>query len=228
MATQAEAFYLVRAGSRAIPQIRDSLSRPARNAIQWLMSRDVDLLPWILGGCLVIGAAAMTAVALSAPQSPPVAADAALAPVSPPAAPAAATSASASSASADPYPVIISSKPRQQLPSGQVWECKVNGQRVFSDVQCDTHATVRQLSSLNVMDSSAAPRPAPYRYPYGSPYTPGAVTAPPSEEAPPSDEAPADYSSDAYVGQQSIVARDRYHRFQHPRRNTRPHARPHN
>jgi hypothetical protein len=186
------------------------------------MARDVDLLPWILGGCLAIGAAA-----LSAPQSPPAAADAAPAPVSRPPAPAAATSANASAAPTDLYPVIISSKPRQQLPSGQVWECKVNGQRVFSDVQCDTHATVRQLSSLNVMDSSAAPRPAPYRYPSGSPYPPGAASAPPSDDAPPTDEAPADYSSDTYVGQQSIVVRDRYHRLQHPRPSTRPHPRPH-
>jgi hypothetical protein len=191
------------------------------------MARDLDWLPWILGGCLAVGAAVMTAVASSAPQSPPAAADAAPAPVPPRPAPVPATSASASAAPANPYPVIISSKPRQQLPSGQVWECKVNGQRVFSDVQCDTHATVRQLGSLNVMDSSAAPRPAPYRYPYGSPYPPGAGSAPPNDDAPPMDEAPADYSSDAYVGEQSILVRNRSHRLQHQRLNTRPHSRPH-
>jgi hypothetical protein len=191
------------------------------------MARDVDLLPWILGGCLAIGAAVMTAVALSAPQTPSAAADAAPAPASAPPTPAAATSASASAAPADLYPVIISSKPRQQLPSGQVWECKVNGQRVFSDVQCDTHATVRQLGSLNVMDSSAAPHPAPYRYPNGATYPPGAVSAPPSDYAPPMDEAPADYSSEAYVGEQPILVRNRSHRLQHPRLNTHPHPRPH-
>jgi hypothetical protein len=190
------------------------------------MARDVDLLPWILGGCLALGAAMMTAVALSAPQGPP-AAGAAPAPVSPPPALGAVTAASASAASADISPVIMSSNARQRLPPGQVWQCEVNGQRVFSDVQCDTHATVRQLSDLNVMDSSTAPHPAPSRYPYGSSYPPGAVSAPPSYYAPSMDEAAADYPSDAYVGEQYVVVRDRNHRMHSPRLYTRPHPRPH-
>jgi hypothetical protein len=180
------------------------------------MPRDVDLLPWILGGCLAIGAAVVTAGALSAPQGPP-AASAAPAPVAPPPALGAATAVSASSASADISPIVMSSNARQRLPPGQVWQCEVNGRRVFSDVQCNTHATVRQLSEPNVMASS---------YPYGSSYPPGVDAATPSDYAPSMDEAAADYSNDAYVGEQYVVVRDRKHRLHSPRLYTRPHRRP--
>ncbi len=191
------------------------------------MARDVDWLPWILGGCLALGAAAVTAVALSATQRSPVTADAAPAASPLPPAPVATASASASAAPADPSPVIMPANARQRLPPGQVWECEVNGQRVFSDTRCDTHATVRQLSDLNLMDSSTAPRPAPSRYAYESPYPPGAVSARPSDYTPPVDEAPADYSSEAYVGEQYTVVRDRDHRVHRPRLHAHPRARPH-
>jgi hypothetical protein len=184
------------------------------------MARDIDLLPWILGGCLACGAAVMTAVALSAPQGSSGAA--------PQAAPSPAPAAAARSndSSSDLSPVVISSNARQQLPSGQVWECEVNGQRVFSDVQCGAHATVRQLNDLNVMDSAAAPHPA-YRYPYGAPYPSATSSAPPSYY--PADEAPSDYSGDPYVGDQYLVVRDRNHRERRPPHlPARPHSRPHN
>jgi hypothetical protein len=190
------------------------------------MARDVDLLPWILGGCFAIGTAAVTAVALSAPQGPP-AASAAPAPVSPPPALGTPIAARATSASADISPIVMSSNARQRLPPGQVWQCEVNGQRVFSDVQCDTHATVRQLSEPNVMDSSTAPRSSPSRNPYGSAYPPGAAAAPPSYYAPPMDEAAADYSGDVYAGEQYVVVRDRNHRLHGPRLYPHPHPRPH-
>jgi hypothetical protein len=119
----------------------------------------------------------------------------------------------------------MSANARPQLPPGQVWECDINGQRVFSDVQCGSHATVRQLRDLNVMDSSTAPQP----YGYGAPY-PGYRYPPPPAASPPPpvyypDEAPADYSGDPYVGDSYIVVHDRYRRYHHP--HPQAHPRPH-
>jgi hypothetical protein len=195
------------------------------------MARDVDLLPWILGGCLC-AAAAVAAVALSAPQgstgavsSPP-----APSPLPQPPAPAApAAPAPSNSRAADLSPVAMSPGARQQLPSGQVWECEVNGQRVFSDVQCGAHATVRQLNDLNVMDSPTAPRSAPYGY--GARYS---SSAPPAYYAspPPMDDTPADYSGDPYVGAPFVVVREhnnrehRPHPYTHPQPHPQPHSRP--
>jgi hypothetical protein len=193
------------------------------------MDRDVDLLPWILAGCLAIGGAVITAVALSAPQGTVDAASSAAA-----AAPAAATAPAPLSPAAPPRsavsttappPPAVSATPREQLPPGQVWECDVGGQRVFSDTKCGAHASVRQLRDLNLMDASAAPQPAPYPYPGAGAY--GGAGYPPSYYAPQDDEAAADYSGDAYVGERVVVAHDRVHREHRPR-STRPHPRPHN
>jgi predicted outer membrane lipoprotein len=203
------------------------------------MARDTDLFPWILGGCLACAAGAMTMVAVSAPEepggralaaSPPAASTSPIASPSPqsgsfassvPASSAAAraTQTSSSDQTTALSPVVISPNARPQLPPGQVWECDVNGQRVFSDVQCGSRATVRQLRDLNVMDSPAAPQP----FGYGGPY-PGYRYPPATSPAPPvyyPDEAPADYSGDPYVGDSYIVVHDRYRRYH------RPHAQPH-
>jgi predicted outer membrane lipoprotein len=120
-------------------------------------------------------------------------------------------------------PVVMSSKARPQLPPGQVWECEINGQRVFSDSQCGAHATVRQLGDLNVMDHSTAPRPDVYGYGYGAPYPP-AGNAPLGYYPPPADQ--TDYSGDPYVGESYIVIHDRYRREHHPHPTTPPPAAP--
>ena len=46
------------------------------------------------------------------------------------------------------------------MPAGEVWQCIVNGQKVFSDKRCGNGASVRQIGDLNVMDT-----PPPSRYP---------------------------------------------------------------
>lgn len=190
------------------------------------MDRDVDLLPWILAGCLTLGGAVITAVALSAPQGVVDGASSAAAPNAPAALPPPASPRPAVSAAAAAPPPAVSSNSREQLPPGQVWECDVDGQRIFSDTKCGARASVRQLRDLNVMDASAAPRPAPYPYPSAGAYG-GGAGYPPGYYAPQDDEAAADYSGDAYVGDRVIVAHDRPHREHRPH-STRPHPRPHN
>jgi hypothetical protein len=168
---------------------------------------------------LALGAVAAIAVGLpdptpgGAPTAPTTAASASTAqPV------ASAASAALSAAPADLSPVVVSTHARPQLPPGQVWECDINGQRVFSDVQCGTHATVRQLTELNVIDSSVAygrGTPRPYGYGPGPGYYPQPG---PASDAPPDDSGAADP-----IYTQVIVARDRARRDQlahhgnHPR-----------
>jgi hypothetical protein len=189
------------------------------------MDREIDLLPWILAGCLAIGGTAIAAVALSAPEGSSDAPSSAAVPAAAtaPAALAPAPSSRPPAGGAAPAPAV-SAAPRDQLPPGQVWECDVDGQRVFSDTKCGAHASVRQLHGLNVMDASTAPQPAPYPYPgaYG-----GGTAYPPSYNAPQDDEAAADYSGDVYVGERVIAAHDHPHRDHRPH-SSHPHPRPHN
>jgi hypothetical protein len=187
------------------------------------MAEDTDLLPWVLGGMLALGAAAAIAVGLpdptpaGAPTGPNTAVSASKAQAAPSAA-----SAAHAAAPAALSPVAVATDSRPQLPPGQVWECDVNGQRVFSDVQCGAHATVRQLTELNVFDSTAAYGRVPPR-PYGYGAGPGYYPQPmPASEAPPDD-------SDAGGGDplytQVIVVHDRPHRDQPSHHGNHPHPR---
>ncbi len=191
-----------------------------------------DTLPWVLGGMLALGAVAAIAAGLADPApggastAPHTPASASAAPAAPSAAspsttqvPPSATSDARPAASADVSPVVLSTSARPLLPRGQVWECDIDGQRVFSDVQCGAHATVRQLTELNVIDSAAAyPRGAPR--PDGYAPGPGYYPQPVPSEAPPND---SDAGDPLYT--QVIVVRDRLHREQLARHASRPHPR---
>jgi hypothetical protein len=140
-----------------------------------------------------------------------------------------APSAASPAAPADVSPVVVSTSARPQLPRGQVWECDIDGQRVFSDVQCGAHATVRQLTELNVIDSAAAyprgtPRPDGYAPGPGSPGPgspgPGYYPQPLPSEAPPND---SDAGDPLYT--QVIVVRDHLRREQLAHHGNRPHPR---
>jgi hypothetical protein len=121
----------------------------------------------------------------------------------------------------DLSPVVVATNARPQLPPGQVWECDVNGQRVFSDVQCGTHATVRQLSELNVIDSAAAYGRGPARA-YGYAPDPGYYPQPvPASEPPPEE---SDAGGDP-IYTQVVVVHDRARRDQRAHHGTRPHPR---
>jgi len=202
-------------------EIIHTASVPRRRCVvEWLVAEHTDLLPWVLGGMLALSAVAAIAVGLpdSTPGGAPTAPTTAVSTSTAQAAPSTA-SAAHPTAPADLSPVVISPNARPQLPRGQVWECDSNGQRVFSDTQCGAHATVRQLTELNVIDSPAAyvrgtPRPDGY------PPTPGYYPqAEPASEAPPAD---SDAGGDP-IYTQVIVVHDRPRRDQlahhgnHPR-----------
>lgn len=181
------------------------------------MAEDTDLLPWVLGGLLALGAAATVVLADTDARVPPAAALA----VPAPAAPISPNAAAAMRAlESDLSPVAVSPNARPQLPPGHVWECEIGGQRVFSDTRCGAHAAVRQLSDLNLMDSQDA-----YPHRASRPYNP----APDHYEPPPP---PSDAGSDAadtgyplYEGSPVIVVRERGRRDHYPRRGSRPHPR---
>jgi hypothetical protein len=187
------------------------------------MVKDTDLLPWVLGGMLALGAVAAIAVGLPdpTPEGAPTAPNTAVSASKAQAAPSAASVAHAA-APAALSAAAVATNARPQLPPGQVWECDVNGQRVFSDVQCGTHATVRQLTELNVFDSTAAygrGTPRPSGYGAGPGYYPQSM---PASEAPPDD---PDAGGGDPIYTQVIVVHDRPHRDQPAHHGNHPHPR---
>jgi|ERR1022692_4766531 hypothetical protein len=107
-----------------------------------------DLLPWILGGALLI-VAAMAAAAISNSGESPSIAQARIKP--------------STKTVAQPTIVIVTD-PRK-LRTGEVWECQKNGQRTFSDVSCEGGSTIREVSQINRMQrQSIRPDIAPSEY----------------------------------------------------------------
>jgi hypothetical protein len=108
-----------------------------------------------------------------------------------------------------------------------VWECDVDGRRVFSDTQCGAHATVRQLAEVNVIDSSAvSTRVPPRSYGPGPGYYP--QPGPGYDRGPGSaSDAPLDDSGDypIYTGAPVVVVHDRWRRDHVPHRPNHPQAR---
>jgi hypothetical protein len=196
-----------------------------------------DLLPWILGAALIAAGAVAAKVeftqhapttAVNAPSAHPPAPTAALEPAPAPA-PTAAAPASppatvlpppdAGVPPAGPASADASASGGPQLPPGEVWQCIVNGQKIFSDKRCGNGASVRQISDVNVMD---VPAPGPYNM-----YRPGYAGAPyPVGPSYPDDEDDSGLDSDSYVGQQIIVARERARR-EHHRQDNHPQQPPH-
>ncbi len=189
------------------------------------MLEENDLLPWILGGTLALAAVAAAALGSSDSSSPPnapVVATASSTQVAPSATPAAHPA-----AQADLSPVVVSPNARPQLPPGQVWECDVDGRRVFSDTQCGAHATVRQLTEVNVIDSSAASAPvAPRAYGAGPGYYSQPGPAYDRGPGPAVDTPPDDSGADSpiYTGT-TVVVHDRWHRDHLPHHGNHPQPR---
>jgi hypothetical protein len=140
------------------------------------MDKDRDLLPWIFGG-LSMATVAM-AITLgstygTAPRnlqsSSPIATHAlpdAEAPIARTPAPAqqpapAQTLAAAQTQTAAP--------PAE--PSGQVWECTINGQKTCSDNPCGDRSSLREIGPINRMDPTPVP-PHARSFAPGSSYQP--------------------------------------------------------
>jgi hypothetical protein len=172
------------------------------------MDRDTNFFPWILGGLLIATAAAAAGLAFTRASAPTSAKpkqishqDAVVAP------PVVAQAQVPSPLSA---PAIAA---RPELPSGQVWECVLNGQRTFSDSPCGDRPAIRQLSELNLIDSVAS-RTSPTYPPYPSGYA--AATA--DQNAP-------DLSNDWYSTQEVLAIRERARRVHPSRPNAHLHGR---
>jgi hypothetical protein len=106
------------------------------------------------------------------------------------------------------------------LPPGQVWECVVNGQHIFSDVRCGARPSVRQLSQVNIMDATAVHPSVPY-----DSYRRDDV----QNWQPSGDENGSDSMNDSYAGQEVAAINERVirrrasihskHGFGRPRKN---------
>ena len=192
-----------------------------------------DLLPWILGGALIAtGAIAAViefghhpSITRSSPASAGspaaqgvVAASTGTTPAAITAAPAVAPRAMPASASTSTPPATPGAAPgvtiagaaadaSRDLPAGEVWQCIVNGQKVFSDKRCGNGASIRQIGDLNVMDTPAV-QPIAYgvhRSGYtGAPY--------PSTPYPDDQDDTGNAAADVYAGPAFIVARERARR----------------
>jgi len=183
-------------------------------------------LPWILGGALITTGAIAAAIEFSgrspsaprtAPASSALGASGVAANVtasSPGSTPGPVPASAPSSESAAPgaapgsFAAGAAGTASSELPAGEVWQCIVNGQRVFSDTRCANDASVRQISDLNVMDMPA-PQPATY-----GKYMPAYGGAPSASTPPYPDDADdtGNVSGDLYPGQALILARERARR----------------
>jgi hypothetical protein len=146
-----------------------------------------DFFPWILGAVVAVAIAVPATIAIHRANTspPPLAAPANSTPVN--VQPAALVEPAPPPPSAQPAVSPAPSPAAQptaspEPPPAKVWQCTVNGQRIFSDAPCGPGASLRQLSEVNRMDPTPEPRNPVYVYP--SP-PPAYFPAPAEEYAPP-------------------------------------------
>jgi hypothetical protein len=163
------------------------------------MDKDRDLLAWILGG-LLIATGAVAIVVRSTRSTAPAnsqavsqathstTVDTILTPAPAPAL----ASMPAPNAPATPASHAQAVNLPPPVPAGQIWECRINGQKAFSSSPCGGESSVRQIGPINRMDSTPILQQtrsyepdSSYRAPY--PYS--------SE---PQDSNPGDYGDDSY------------------------------
>jgi hypothetical protein len=129
--------------------------------------RNTDLFPWILSlGLLAAGAfGAVLVMAPRAPNFPRVAAKAAeMHTLEPP--PPAAMQASAPTS----VPASVPDGARPPLAGNPIWQCEVNGQKIFADSPCGPKAFIRPLNETNRMSPTPIVPGAAYSA-YEPPYT---------------------------------------------------------
>lgn len=148
--------------------------RPAQeNNHGMSQDRHTDLFPWILGLSL-LAAGAFGAVLLMAPPAPKTLRVAAVLPEvqtpAPPPPPAMQVPL------ATPSLTALAPKPNDAAPAlvnSPIWQCEVNGHKIFADSPCGAGASIRALNETNRMNPTPiAPRSAYAAYPaYEPPYT---------------------------------------------------------
>ena len=115
------------------------------------------------------------------------------------------------------HPLAPAPAARAALPPGQVWQCVIDGERIFSDAPCGEHASIRQLRELNLMDS----RPA-QSYAYAYPYLPSSAPAAPALAPGSVDD--SDYAD--YWTADALWAQGYARRNYFPRHDVQPHPEP--
>jgi hypothetical protein len=121
-------------------------------------SADRDIFPWVLGGLLIV----LAAIAIGYTSNNKSDLSTSVPRIQSSAAPLPA-------AVARPSTVTVRNSGAPTLVPRRVWECAVNGQRIFSDSPCGTTSTIRQLSATNRMD----PAPVLPSVTYYNPPSPG-------------------------------------------------------
>jgi hypothetical protein len=119
------------------------------------MTKDIDLLPWILGALTMAIVAAAIAIGTTH-SSAPTASQIPI-PASVPTLPAA-----VAIETSQPSPTVEPASPPEQvqpvaappMQSGQIWECTIGGQKTFSSKPCGDNATLRDVGPVNVMNST--------------------------------------------------------------------------
>ena len=164
------------------------------------MAKDTELLPWILGGSLLAIVAIASGIALT---NTTVSSSVNLQSHVPSHVPSQVPIQVAAIASPPVAPPTIPTRPAVQptahvgLPPGNIWECVLNGQRTFSDAPCGERPSIRQLSELNLMDSTGIP-PAVLYDPPRTGYAPA-----------PDDQIAPDSLNDTYSNLQVISINER-------------------
>jgi hypothetical protein len=124
------------------------------------MDKDRDLLSWILGGLLIATVAVAIAVhptnrtAPANSQAVSQATHGATAATSLTSAPEPAPAPDAPAPPAAPASQVQAMNLPPSVPAGQIWECRINGQRAFSSSPCGVESSVRQIGPINRMDST--------------------------------------------------------------------------
>jgi hypothetical protein len=135
------------------------------------------LLPWVISGlsmaCLAIAvvvSANRPAPGISRAPSqdsvsvlPPVQLAVPAAAPAPTVAPPPAPMPAAPPLAAAPYLALASAPPATATaPGAQIWECRTNGQRTFSDKPCGDKPVLREVSALNIMNPTPILPPRSY------------------------------------------------------------------
>jgi hypothetical protein len=185
------------------------------------------LLPWVISGlsmaCLAI--AVMVSANRAAPGISRAPSQASVAVVPPtqlavPAAAPAPTVAAAPAPTPPAAPVFETASPppaAATAPGAQIWECRTNGQRTFSDKPCGDKPVLREVSALNIMN------PTPILPPTRS-YEPEPSYAP--EYSYPEAQEPAEAAYPVMVGYPVYVGYPYNHR-RRPDHAHRPYPHPH-
>ena len=134
------------------------------------MDKGRVLLPWVISGLSMACLAIVVAVSANRPapgiSRAPSQASVPVVPQAPAAVPATAPAPNLASAPAPMPPpaspavpplaaapdLAAASAPPAAAPGAQIWECRTNGQRTFSDKPCGDKPVLREVSALNIMN----------------------------------------------------------------------------